>query len=81
MKLTSVTYTQDADNCSTGVQEITISLRDAGGGDYYVIATDEWAIDTPEEFLELFKHIKGADAVVIKDSAIKTAMDSIVSTP
>ena len=69
MKLTSVTYQQDSDSCSDGVQTITIILRDAGGGDYYVIETEEWAIDTPEEFLELFKHIKGADA--------QTAMDNI----
>jgi hypothetical protein len=57
-KIVMVRYEQPEDSCNGcdgDIQTIEISRLDAGGGDYYRMATDGWAIDKPEDLLELFK--------------------------
>lgn len=55
------TYQQDVDasapNDTLG-QYITIKAEDAGGGFYYVISTERWAIDDPKELFDLLEEFK-----------------------
>jgi hypothetical protein len=48
----TLTYTQEADSCShLAFQQLTVEIRDAGGGPYLVISTPEWALDSPEDIM------------------------------
>lgn len=38
-------------------QSIAIRLQDAGGGPYYVIETDRWAIDKPSDLTALLTKV------------------------
>lgn len=50
-------FTQEADSCSdkwangeqSAIQQIEVAIKDAGGGSYVVLKTDEWAVDSPAE--------------------------------
>ena len=51
-----MTLTQDEDSCGrTGIEDqvLEVEFQDAGGGFYYVLKTDRWAID--QDDLSLFK--------------------------
>lgn len=56
MKIQSMTiiYEQPSD-LSDDTQTIKISTADNGAGKYFVIKTDRWAIDKPEELVKLIK--------------------------
>ncbi len=49
------TYTQNADSCDDkgGLQQLKVSTEDAGGGFYFVIETERWAIDSLEQLTEI----------------------------
>lgn len=47
----SVNYSQVADTQSEGDQTLTLHLETTGSGNYYVLETDRWAFDNPEELL------------------------------
>ena len=55
------TYRQDPDsnapNDSLG-QYITIKAEDSGGGFYFVITTERWAMDEPKELFDLLEEFK-----------------------
>ena len=53
-----MTYTQEADCCTTEEQYLTIKTDNGGGGDFYVIETKRWAFDTVEEIIELLNQFK-----------------------
>ena len=56
-------YTQEEDsNGRTGVniQEITIKAEDAGGGFYFVIETERWAVENPSELADLVREVEKA---------------------
>lgn len=49
-------YVQDADTCSTEeVQRLDIEQVDGGGGPYWRIKTEEWAISSIAELIETLK--------------------------
>lgn len=54
-------YSQDGDTCSAEVQDIEIEQVDGGGGPYWVIKTDRWAIDYLDELVDLLK-VAGVEA-------------------
>lgn len=41
--------TQEADCCDDMPQQMAIEIADGGGGPYFVLKTDRWAIDDIEE--------------------------------
>ena len=54
-----MTFTQEADCCSTEEQYLTIKTQNGGGGDFYVIETERWAFDNiPEMIAILMKFYK-----------------------
>ena len=56
-------YTQEEDsNGRTGmnIQEITIKAEDAGGGFYFVIETERWAVENPSELADLVREVEKA---------------------
>jgi hypothetical protein len=60
-----LTFTQEPDSNAppghiiTSDNEIKVKLEDAGGGLYFVIETERWAFDSPEELHKLLKDIEG----------------------
>ena len=55
-----VTYSQDND-CVDGGEDgqfITIKTENGGGGDFFVLETERWAIDNIEELIETLKDFK-----------------------
>lgn len=53
-------YEQEVD-CnadSDDVQTIEISTEDSGGEFYFVLKTDRWAIDEPNELIQLLENFK-----------------------
>jgi len=53
-------YEQEMD-CSADsddIQTIEISTEDGGGGFYFVLKTERWAVDEPNELLELLEDFK-----------------------
>lgn len=57
----TATFTQSGDTCSSrDFQGLTIKIIDDGGGPYYVIETEEWAFDTPEEAVALLNRVRNA---------------------
>ena len=56
----SITYLQDNDcvESDTGGQELTIEIRDGGGGPFFNIKTDGWSIDDPNQLAELINDFK-----------------------
>lgn len=55
-----VTYTQDNDctELSDLGQFLYISTDNGGGGDFFIIETERWAINDIEEFIETLKDFK-----------------------
>lgn len=61
-------FTQEADSCSekwasgsvSAIQQINIEIRDAGGGAYIVIKTEEWAVDSVSELTRLVDRVVNA---------------------
>jgi hypothetical protein len=53
-KLT-VNYHQDPDPLDTEDQLLELTTEDAGGGMYYVLKTERWAFEDPEELMEILK--------------------------
>ena len=52
-------YTQEGDSCGgDNLQEIEISTQDAGGGIYYTIKTERWAIENVKELADIIKDFK-----------------------
>ena len=59
-RVTATLY-QEVDCCSSGdVNEITLTVEDGGGGPYFVISTERWAMDGVEEFEDLVATVVGA---------------------
>jgi hypothetical protein len=57
----SVTFQQNADSCDGGgEQELTVLIEDAGGGSYYVLRTERWAVDSELEVVKLLKAVNAA---------------------
>ena len=58
----SATYIQNSDTEDPiepdGVQELTIYTEDSGGGTYYVIETQRWAVDNLEDLTEVLEDYK-----------------------
>jgi len=55
-----VTYTQDHD-CNApndDIQEIEIKASNCGGGDFYIIKTERWAINEIDDLINLLKKAK-----------------------
>lgn len=50
-----MTFSQDADCCSSETQFIEIQTEDGGGGFYFVIKTERWAFDDPKELIDLLQ--------------------------
>lgn len=51
-----ITYAQDGDSCDgEDSQLLEIKTQDAGGGKYYVIKTNRWAVDNPKELINIFR--------------------------
>lgn len=46
-----MTFTQEADCCSSEEQYLTIKTQNGGGGDFYVIETERWAFDNIPELI------------------------------
>lgn len=53
----SVTFTQEGDSINDGEQFLTVKIMDAGGGAYFVINTEGWAFDKPEELTEVLTNL------------------------
>lgn len=53
-------YHQDGDDMQVdnAYQSIRITADDAGAGFYFVIETERWAINNPEDILELIGEVK-----------------------
>lgn len=54
----SVTFVQDSDSGDPGEfrsQELRIEIDDAGGGPYFVISTERWAFDRPDDIMQCLK--------------------------
>ena len=55
----SITYSQNNDsNQESGIQQLKLSISDAGGGHYYVLETERWAIDDIDELIKLLNDFK-----------------------
>jgi hypothetical protein len=53
-----MTYTQEADCCTSEEQYLTIKTDNGGGGDFFVIETKRWAFDTIEELISTLNEFK-----------------------
>lgn len=54
----TVDYTQPPDTCSFEDQFIQIKTEYGGGGIYYVIKTERWAVDDFDEIIQIFEDFK-----------------------
>lgn len=51
----SISYSQEGDSCGEdSIQDLEIKTQDAGGGVYYVIKTERWAIENISELKDIF---------------------------
>lgn len=48
-------YMQEADCCDTEPQVLQIQQQDGGGGPYWVLTTERWAIDSIAELVALLR--------------------------
>ena len=57
ISVSSITFQQEADSCDEpyNVQYLDVTVEDAGGGQYYVIKTERWAVDDPKDLLVLLE--------------------------
>ena len=50
----TIEYNQEGDSVLDGLdQTLEISTEDAGSGHYYVIKSDRWAFDSPDELIKI----------------------------
>lgn len=51
---------QENDGCDQGNygQSLEVKVEDAGGGHYFVLKTERWAVDSPEEMANLLFSIQ-----------------------
>lgn len=56
------TFTQDGDSCDGlgNLQQLEVSVEDAGGGKYLVIKTERWAMDSIDDLTALLERVKAA---------------------
>ena len=54
----SMQFTQEADSCNSGIQQIDFEVLDAGGGKYVLFKTEGWSISNSKEFEELYDKVK-----------------------
>ena len=59
-----VTFSQDADCCTSKDQFLTIKTDDGGGGDFFVIETERWAFDSITELIMLLKRFEAAHSLI-----------------
>ena len=61
----SFTVEQDADSCAMNSlgQWLTVKVEDAGGGPFYVLETERWAVDS---FTELQKTLDSIHNVMVQ---------------
>jgi hypothetical protein len=53
------TFTQEGDSCSVDeLQTMEVSIDDAGGGHFFVIKTDRWAVDDQEQVASLLADLR-----------------------
>jgi hypothetical protein len=62
-----MTYTQEADCCTSEEQYLTIKTDNGGGGDFFVIETKRWAFDTIEEFISTLNEFKAKHDKIKED--------------
>lgn len=57
ISITAITLEQEADSCDTNShpQSLEIKSQDVGGGEYFVIKTDRWAVDSISELVAQLK--------------------------
>jgi len=55
-----VTYSQESDSAddSNDFQFLKINNHNEGGGDYYIIETERWAVNEIDELIELLNDFK-----------------------
>jgi hypothetical protein len=53
-----ISYIQDCDERSGSIQELDIEIQDGGGGYYYVLKTERWAIDNFDELIKILEDFK-----------------------
>lgn len=53
-----IVYTQEDDLRSEDIQELIIETGDNGGGKYFVLKTNRWAIDDIDEMVKFLKDFK-----------------------
>jgi hypothetical protein len=55
----TIIFEQDSDCCATNTlgQWITVKIEDGGGGQFYVIETERWAFDSPEQLMVLLNKV------------------------
>ena len=59
-RLIKATWAQKPDDLSDrDEQRLTVEMKDAGGGAYYVISTKEWALDVGEDINDLIAQVTG----------------------
>lgn len=63
-----MTYTQEADCCTTEEQYLTIKTDNGGGGDFFVIETKRWAFDTIEELISTLNEFKAKHDKIKEDN-------------
>ena len=49
----SIDFHQDGDSCDSADQMLTVKIEDAGGGHYFVLTANRWAVNSPEEIADL----------------------------
>lgn len=56
----TLTFSQDSDSCEAfdPGQSLEVSIDDAGGGHFFVIKTDRWAVDDQEEIAALLAELR-----------------------
>lgn len=53
-----VVYAQQCDLHSNNYQNLKISMEDSGGGFYYIIETERWAINDIDELINVLTDFK-----------------------
>lgn len=56
-------FTQEGNCVDSGdLESINVCVKDGGAGKFFVINTEKWSVDNPEEFLGLLKRVEKAFA-------------------
>ena len=63
--------TQDGDSCGGDmVQELTLETADAGGGHFWIIKTERWAVEDLDEFAAHIKKLADMTHPMTLDTAL-----------